>query len=262
MTIKNNVAFNEVAAIEAVKIFKNHFKENKSKAIVSYPDIITYGSHEYFIYMFYSCMLDYGMKSIMYHNNLIKTYLKYPDIFNPLYVLSHPLELDNILKNEIHVRYPNVAKTKWINLSEFLSKENDLKERVVSFSSYQELSDYVDGIHEYGQKTGGLLKRVIADAIGKYYVDEIPIDRHDIEISYLVSVTSSLDLSNKDIKKLSSVWVQASKKEGVDSSLVDQYLWTVGVEFCNLKACNKCPLKDICKKKYKGDNNERDISKF
>lgn len=236
-------------ANKAVLIFKKYFSSNENVAIIEYPDIIKYKSNEYFIYLFYSCLLDYGMKSKMYHSNLINTYLKYPAIFDPEYVLNNTDDLDDILRNSIHVRYPRVAKTKWLKLSEFLRYEDNLKDKLYSFNTYEELSSYINEVHSYGQKTGGLLKRIIADIIGKYYVEEIPIDRHDIEISYLLGVVDSPDLTNNDIRILSDVWVMASKNININPSLVDGYLWTIGVNFCNIKLCCECPLKDICRHK-------------
>lgn len=249
MTIKNNVVFNLDKAVSAVRILNNYFKSNESIAIVPYPDIVEYGSQEYFVYIFYSCLLDYGMKSNLYHKNLINTYLEYPIIFNPEYILSHEHLLDDILRNSVHVRYRSVSKTKWLKLSEFLSHESNLKEKLYSFNTYEELCNYIDSTKSYGQKTGGLLKRLITDLIGKYQVLDIPIDRHDIEISYLIDVVSEYDLSSSQIKCVSDLWVEASFKEHVNPSLVDQYLWSVGVNFCTKKDCKNCPLNIICKYK-------------
>ncbi len=246
MIIKSDVFYNLDKAELAIEIFKDYFKNELSKALVTYPDTIKYGSKEYFIYVFYSCMLDYGMKSSYYHDNLIKTYKKFPNIFNPSYVLKNPDMLDDIIRNSIHVRYPRVAKTKWLKLSEFLAKESDIKTHINNIESYDELSDFVDSTKSFGQKTGGLLKRLIADAVGKYTISDIPIDRHDIEISYLLGVVNESDLSETKIKELSDVWVKASKNMGVNPSLVDQYLWTIGVDFCTNKNCDACPLKKIC----------------
>ena len=55
---------------------------------IEYPKEIEYASNNYFLYMFYSCLLDYGMKSKLYHNNLSNTYSKYPDIFIPSRVIK------------------------------------------------------------------------------------------------------------------------------------------------------------------------------
>lgn len=52
-------------------------------ANVGFPNEIEYKSNEWLYYIFYSCLLDYGMRSKIYHNNLINTYHNYKDIFNP-----------------------------------------------------------------------------------------------------------------------------------------------------------------------------------
>jgi len=108
---------------KVVKILNNYFKNSEGLADVEYPKNIKYKSNEYYLYMFYSCLLDYGMRSKIYHNNLIETYKKYPNIFQPSCVCDM-LESDlyNIIVNNIHPRYPNVAVKKWITLSEKLNK--------------------------------------------------------------------------------------------------------------------------------------------
>lgn len=56
----------------------NKYFENKSDiANIEYPTNIKYNANEYFIYMFYSCLLNYGMRSKIYHKNLLNTYEKY-----------------------------------------------------------------------------------------------------------------------------------------------------------------------------------------
>lgn len=71
--------------------------------------------------MFYFCLLDYIMRSQNYHNNLINTYHIYPQVFDPSYVIgsftNNKEKLLNIMKNNIHPRYSNVAVDKWLNLS-------------------------------------------------------------------------------------------------------------------------------------------------
>ena len=49
-------------------------QETNQLATVDTPRNLEYKSNEWLIYIFYSCLLDYGMRSINYHNNLINTY--------------------------------------------------------------------------------------------------------------------------------------------------------------------------------------------
>ena len=59
-----------------------------------------------------------------YQTILINTYRKYKNIFNPKYIVENyiekEIELLNIIKENIHPRYPKVAVKKWIILSKFL----------------------------------------------------------------------------------------------------------------------------------------------
>lgn len=66
--------------VKVVKTLNNYFKYKTQLANIEYPSNIKYKSNKYFLYMFYSCLLDYGMRSKIYHKNLIETYKEYPNI--------------------------------------------------------------------------------------------------------------------------------------------------------------------------------------
>lgn len=102
----------EKAKLCASKV-KDYFNSNEEVANVEIPTSIKMGSNDHILYIFYSCLLDYGMRSKTYHNNLIKTYEHYKNIFNPSYVVKtfkdNEINLFNIIKENIHPRYPNIA---------------------------------------------------------------------------------------------------------------------------------------------------------
>lgn len=231
-------------------------KDTNKLAIVDYPENIEYKSEEWLIYIFYSCLLDYGMRSALYHKNLIATYDKYPSIFEPNYVIgtyaNNREELLNILKSNVHPRYPNIALEKWINLSYELSKYDNLLELLKNFSNFNELNTFIRKLKGYGQKTGGLLIRLIYESnICKFHdkIQYIPLDRHDIEISYLNEVIDKTNLSNKEIEELSNLYIESGEKFGIDANIIDKYLWDIGVTFCSKKNCQNCPLNNTCKTK-------------
>ena len=229
-------------------------KDSSTLATVDFPKEIKYKSNEWLIYIFYSCLLDYGMRSQNYHKNLINTYHIYPQIFNPNYALSKftKEELLNIMKNNIHPRYPNVALDKWINLSLELSKYDNLVDIIKKFNSFNVLNMFVRNIKGYGQKTGGLLLRLIYESKICEFNDNlgyIPLDRHDIEISYLNNIIDSQKLNNSQIEELSSAYIESGNKLDIDANLIDKYLWNIGNEFCNKKNCIDCPLCNDCKTK-------------
>lgn len=239
-----------------VKKMHEHYKhqDKTTLATVDFPGEIKYKSNEWLIYIFYSCLLDYGMRSQNYHNNLINTYHVCPQVFYPNYILNKITneELLNIMKNNIRPRYPNVAVNKWINLSMELSKYDDLIDTIKKFNSFGELNTFIRNIKGYGQKTGGLLLRLIYESkICKFddNLSYIPLDRHDIEISYLNSIIDSQKLNNKQIEELSSAYIESGIKFGIDANLIDKYLWNIGNEFCNKKNCTNCPLCTNCKTK-------------
>ena len=119
---------NEENLSNTIKILNEHFSKENTDTIanVEFPKEIKYKSNEWLLYIFYSCLLDYGMRSIVYHNNLINTYHNFPYIFNPQYVVKNFNDdketLFNIIKDNIHPRYPNVAVNKWLKLSVFLNQ--------------------------------------------------------------------------------------------------------------------------------------------
>lgn len=238
---------------------KKYFDKNKIDANVEIPDDIVLGSNNHILYLFYSCLLDYGMRSKVYHNNLINTYKTNKQIFDPHYVIFHYLnneeELFNIIKENIHPRYPKVALNKWITLSKFINNNyqgNGLLEHIKKITSYKELYNFITAINGYGQKTGGLLLRLIYEMDILQLdseIDDIPIDRHDVEISYLNSVVKSNNLNNNELKELGNIWIKAASKEGISPVDIDKYLWTIGANLCAKKKCLECPLKSNCQKK-------------
>ncbi len=230
--------------------------DSNTLATVDFPKLIEYKSNEWLIYIFYSCLLDYGMRSQNYHNNLINTYHIHSQIFNPRYVIENfsinKEELLSIMKNNIHPRYPNVAVDKWINLSMELSKYNNLLDKIKEFNNFNELNLFIRNINGYGQKTGGLLLRLIYESGVCNFNDKlgyIPLDRHDIEISYLNNIIDSQKLNSKQIEELSNLYIESGEKIGIDANLVDKYLWNIGNDFCNRKNCISCPLHYDCKSK-------------
>lgn len=237
---------------EVVEKLHKHFANKVGLADVEFPQNISYGTNEYYLYMFYSCLLDYGMRSKIYHRNLIDTYTKYPKIFCPNFVEKMAeKDLHNIIVNNIHPRYPNVATKKWLTLSNELLKYDSIIDYLKTIKNFQELNKFIRNIKGYGQKTGGLLIRIICDSqICNFEEDinSIPIDRHDIEISYLTNIIDTDKVSNSKIKELSNTYVNIGKKLNINPSNIDKYLWQTGNSYCNKKLCEDCPLNNICKK--------------
>lgn len=250
--------FNEEKIIDVLQNLETFFKnpDSTSLATVEFPKNIPYRSQEWLTYIFYSCLLDYGVKSKNYHQNLITTYQKYPEIFIPQYVINNykdkKEELLTIIKTNIHPRYPNVATEKWFKLSYELSKHKNLLTSIKNISSNTDLNLFVKSISGYGQKTGGLLLRLIYESeilIFKSDLEQIPLDRHDIEISYLNGITKTKNLTPKQIENLSKLYIKHGKSRSIKAADIDKYLWEIGNRFCNSKKCIECPLSKTCKRK-------------
>lgn len=248
---------NMINTIEKLdKYFSN--KDINEVANVEFPNEIEYKSNEWLYYIFYSCLLDYGTRSKIYHNNLINTYRNFKDIFNPNYIINNfnndSSKLQQIIKENIHPRYPNVAVNRWIRLSEALSKYDNLLKKIKSFKTFEELNGFIKTINGYGQKTGGLLLRLIYESNICDFSDDIstiPLDRHDIEISYLNKIINTKTLTSKQISELSNAYIKYSNELNVNPDKLDKYLWEIGNKFCNKKDCKNCPLCSNCSTKIK-----------
>jgi len=239
-----------------MKMFFSDWSDNIAQ--VDYPLEINYGSEKWIYYIFYSCLLDYGMRSKIYHQNLVRTYENYEYIFNPKIVTLEyggnsfkREELLNILKDNVHPRYPNIALKKWLNLSFELAKIDNICDKIKSFKTFEELEFFVKNIGGFGQKTGGLLIRLLFEANVCGFscdVKSIPLDRHDIKICYMCKIINKEKLSEKEIALLSSSLIKIGRRLGISSSDVDKYLWEIGNTFCNKKDCLSCPLFFKCNK--------------
>lgn len=168
------------------------------------------------------------MRSKIYHHNLMDTFMKYPCIFNPNIVNKMKEdELKNILVSCVHPRYPNVAVKKWRVLSQVLIDYPNLLLYLKSFDSFHGLDRFIKNIPGYGQKTGGLLIRIIYDSgICNFKEDlkTIPIDRHDIEISYFMGIIDSKKLNEKEIRLLSDTYIRIGNELNISASNIDKFM--------------------------------------
>lgn len=240
------------------KAMREYFKVFEEDANVAIPDGVKVGSNAHIIYIFYSCLLDYGMRSKVYHANLNKTYKNHKELFDPGYVVlkysDKEEELLYLIKENIHPRYPKIATQKWLSLSKFINDnyKDNLLESIKKLTSYKELYNFIVSIKGYGQKTGGLLLRLIYESGVCSFDDEIadiPIDRHDVEISYLNGIVDKSILNEHELKELGTIWIKAAKANNITACDIDKYLWTIGSSLCYMHKCNDCPLNKTCKKK-------------
>lgn len=250
---------NVVRMDDCIECLSLYFENNFSDADVLVPAEIQGDMVECGYYLFFSCLLDYGMKSKIYHQHLTETYQKHREIFSFSFVcekyLANPEQLATIIRRNIHPRYPNVAVKKWLHLSNYFHEnfenKNEIIERIAECKSYSQLEDFINEIGGYGQKTGGLLIRLLYEKGFCSFprVENIPIDRHDLEISYLCGIINKKELNQKEIELLGKTFVERAERFKIDGSLIDKYLWSIGNLFCQKKKCEDCPLKNRCFKK-------------
>lgn len=235
-------------------------QEIQKQAQITLPKSIKPFSTDHYLYLFYSCLINYGMKSSTLHENLLKFYEHSPEYFVPSnivhkYSYSY-FHLAELLRLNIHVRYPNECARRWLALSVILNSQynGNPQEMFKDKTTYYEFKEEISKIKGFGQKTGGLLLRMLIDNKMLNPIDgisEIPIDRHDIDLSIWLRVIAGatadeIKRNNKLIKSLSDTWVEASNKLLISPSLADQYLWIIGSQFCTSQRCFACPLKGLC----------------
>lgn len=238
-------------------------ENGKNQAQVILPEGIEKGSQQHYCYLFLSCLLNHGMKSSALHENLRAFYEKKPEVFSPEYVVTaykdHPSDFADLLRTFLHVRYPNESAKRWIALCENLhiNYHDNPKEMFYKKNKYEELKKVIRSITGMGQKTGGLLLRMLIDqgmVICSDGIREIPIDRHDIDLCVWLGVVKNITAeeirkNKKIISRLSAVWVQASEDLAISPSVTDQYLWIIGSQLCTEKQCEDCPVRSMCSKK-------------
>ena len=261
MEIKTNLINAEIGLRAMHAFFAN--KNIQEQAQVVIPNSIELRSVEHYRYLFYSCLLNYGMKSTTLHENLRHLYEQYSHLFSPNYIVelysNSYTELAAILRSYIHVRYPNECAKRWIDLSTLLHTQyhDNPKEMFIDKSTYYEFKKSISQIKGLGQKTGGLLLRMLIDndmLKSSDGIAEIPIDRHDVDLCIWLDVISNctadeIKKSKKIIKQLSDIWVQAANNLSISPSLADQYLWVIGSDFCTSRNCVHCPIPHLCNRK-------------
>ncbi len=244
-----------------------------TQATVMLPSKVEYGSENHYRYLFYSCLLNYGMKSSLLHKNLITLYEQMPFLFSPEYIYKNYdgdyNSLAEVLRSYVHVRYPNQCAKNWFFLSEILHTQyhDNPKALFADGNTYHDFQTAIFKLKGFGQKTGGLLLRILIDNNLLSPIDgiaEIPIDRHDIDLCIWLGVIFNITAdevkkNKKVIKLLSDTWVTVSKNLSISPSLADQYLWIIGSQFCAKKKCNICPLHNECIRNKDGNENEKTL---
>lgn len=260
-----NIKINFYNAEIALKTMRFYFasKSIHGQAQVIVPGSIASHSAAHYRYLFYSCLLDYGMKSSVLHENLLQLYEHHPEFFLPGYIIeaysNDHVGLANLLRSYTHVRYPNECAKRWIDLSILLHTkwQDDPHEMFKGKSTYNEFKEAISQVKGLGQKTGGFLLRMLIDnemLKSSDGIAEIPIDRHDVDLSIWLGVISGftsdeIKKSKKMIKLLSDTWVKAANNLSISPSLADRYLWIIGSEFCASRNCVHCPINQLCNRK-------------
>lgn len=248
----------------SLKLMQQYFadKNINEEATVTLPKGIIQGSDLHYRYLFYSCLVNYGVKSTLLHKNLIRLYEQNPLIFSPSYICETYANdyalLTDVLRSFLNMRYPNQCAKNWFCLSDILHTQyhDNPKELFANKSSYYEFYDAVCKLKGFGQKTGGFLLRILIENDLLTPIDgiaEIPIDRHDIDLSIWLGVISNITVdeikkSKKAIKQLSNIWVMVSNKNSISPSLTDRYLWIIGSQLCSKNKCDICPLHVECRR--------------
>ncbi len=266
-------------ARETARALHSYFRDAQTvrKATIELPEDIEYESRDHYLYVFYGCLLDYGVRSYHYHQRLRLAYSEFRELFNPDYILENfenDIEgLSRILSRYLRVRFPTEAAKRWFSLSEVLCRKYDCDPRnlIKEATTLYELRNLVTEIRGFGQKTGGLLIRILYEngLLGNMNNDcmpFIPIDRHDVKVSMRLGIIRGLEedsssdrVSNRLPAELSKIWVEASVLESIDPAETDRNLWLLGSGLCASNKCYLCPVKGLCSQNSsRDDTNEAD----
>ena len=182
-------------------------------------------------FIFFTTSVDYGMKSPILYRGMLDLLQSVPDFLSYNYLTSiSQAELALILKNYLHLRWPNNA-SRYFRANAYLLKEK-YNNDILSIYSTKTGKEAVNRLKEFlgfGRKSTFLCFRASVNILGLDYLDindlSMPIDRHKLKFTYLLGYISKQEFLNKEIKRVSDKWVKACKRVGISWLEFDRAFW-------------------------------------
>jgi len=234
---------------------KSFFQHKKNLLEYQIPDAIDYASKEHAMFYFFLIFNDHGTKSINLYKNFKNLFVKNSDYFNPKKIAY----LEDELKEEIAklgVRYANNSFKYWVYNAQKIVNEfdGDVYNLFTSYDDAMELYKKIKEFKGYGDKTTGLLLRVINgvgfNKLDNFYDVPLPVDTHDSKIAINCNMIDSFDYNKADkkvLKDVSKIWQDLANSMGYKWEELDKALWILGSVGCVKKDCQDCPIKLDCK---------------
>jgi len=187
-------------------------------------------------FLFYVIQLDYATKSQRLYENTKNLVQENPEAFKPQYVSSlKDSELKSLLE-ELSPRYINEAVTRYKKNTGKLLDEygGDPREIFRKAGTAKEAVTLTREFRGFGPKIGNFFVRTMVNTFGYDYpdIENIlpPVDRHDVNIAYLMGYVDSNEMTERNIKRVKRLWSAACLEAGVSWLTFDKALWLLGSE--------------------------------
>ena len=189
------------------------------------------GREEKARFILFSTSVDYGMKSPILYRGMLNLLMDNPNALEYSYLSKiQQSDLAKLLKNYLHLRWPNDASRYFIENAHILkNKYNDNPLAIYRTSKGQEVIDRLKKFYGFGKKTTFLCFRATLNVLRLQYPDvnelSMPIDRHKLKFTYLLGYINKQDFLNKKIDKVSNVWINACNNVGISWLEFDRAFW-------------------------------------
>lgn len=186
-------------------------------------------------FIFYITGLDYATKSQPLYERANKLFTKDKKLFDPKHIAKLSDEdIYTYIINFLKPRYPNEAVKRFgINSKLLIDKyKSNPKNIFTSSQTAKEAIEKVRDFRGYGPKIGNFFARTIINYFSITYSDIddilIPVDRHDVKISYLMGFIDNPKMSKKNIDKVKNIFNLACKETKTSWLIFDKALWIMG----------------------------------
>jgi len=188
------------------------------------------------LFIFYVLQLDYATKSQVLYKRANDLFAKKSEFFTPEIILGlSDKELRDILKKYLKPRYINEAVKRYqINSTKLLSEFDGDPRNIFKVRSAKEVLKFTYEFRGFGPKIGNFFIRTMVNVFLYKYEDidivSLPVDVHDVKITYLLGYLDSSVMSRKNIVITKNTWMQACKKAKESWLIFDKALWLLGSE--------------------------------
>lgn len=188
-------------------------------------------------FLFWVIQMDYATKSQRLYQNALQLWNEDRDWYDAMKIFNcSNTKLKEIIKSKFKPRYANEITKRFKYNSELLIRDYDgyAINLVKSALSAEDLLNKIRYFRGFGPKLGNFLFRTFISVLNPKYKDLedilMPVDIHDVRLSYRWGFINNSEMSSKNIKKVKHIWNIACKKAEVSWIVFDRALWLLGSE--------------------------------